>query len=168
MDGGNRGERPMALTTQMPTGATKNGAATPPTGLPAEQLYTWLEWVQDDLRRNAIRLEVSGAALPGQDEQEAAAAARAEGFQQAELLREFFGNPFRPALLDPCWLHWNDDCVVRLARAIYDEMRFEDLPILGDALEEAGCGLPAVLEHCRTRRSHARGCWLVDQILGND
>ena len=70
MDGGNRGERPMALTTQMPTGVTKNGAATPPTGLPAEQLYTWLEWVQDDLRRVETRIEYLEAARSQLAEQE--------------------------------------------------------------------------------------------------
>ena len=73
MDGGNRGERPMALTTQMPqmpTAAGKNGAATPPTGLPAEQLYTWLEWVQDDLRRVESRIEYLEAARSQLAEQE--------------------------------------------------------------------------------------------------
>ena len=70
MDGGNRGERPMALTTQMPNGATKNGAATPPTGLPSEQLYTWLEWVQDDLRRVETRIEYLEAARSQLAEQE--------------------------------------------------------------------------------------------------
>ena len=49
----------MAMTTQRPRGTASETAATaaPPTGLPAEQLYTWLEWVQDDLRRLEARLE---------------------------------------------------------------------------------------------------------------
>ena len=49
----------MAMTTQLPRGTASGPAATaaPPTGLPAEQLYTWLEWVQDDLRRLEARLD---------------------------------------------------------------------------------------------------------------
>jgi hypothetical protein len=59
VDSGTRGERPMAMTTQLPRGTANQPAATAaaPTGLPAEQLYTWLEWVQDDLRRLEARLD---------------------------------------------------------------------------------------------------------------
>ena len=59
VDSGMRRERPMAMTTQLPRGTANEPAATaaPPTGLPAEQLYTWLEWVQDDLRRLEARLD---------------------------------------------------------------------------------------------------------------
>src|SRR5437588_522811 len=52
-----------------------------------------------------------------------------------------------------------------LARAAYDERRFGDLPVLADALEEAGCTDEAILAHCRGRGPHARGCWVLDQIL---
>jgi hypothetical protein len=62
----------MSMSTQMP--AAQNGArantSTPPTGLPAEQLYTWLEWVQDDLRRIEARLEYLEAARGQLREQE--------------------------------------------------------------------------------------------------
>jgi hypothetical protein len=52
-----------------------------------------------------------------------------------------------------------------MARVLYDDHRFEDLPILADALEEAGCDDDGVLSHCRLFPRHARGCWVVDAIL---
>jgi hypothetical protein len=52
-----------------------------------------------------------------------------------------------------------------LAQVIYDERRFADLPILADALEEAGCTNTDILDHCRLPGEHVRGCWVVDLIL---
>jgi hypothetical protein len=83
-----------------------------------------------------------------------------------KLLRDVFGNPFRPSPLDPSWLAWNGGTVPRMAQAIYDDRRFSDLPILADALEEAGCSNPDILAHCRSEGPHVRGCWVVDLILG--
>ena len=68
--------------------------------------------------------------------------------------------------LDPAWLAWNDGTVRRLAAAIYEERAFARLPVLGDALEEAGCRDEGVLTHCREPGPHVRGCWLVDLLLG--
>jgi hypothetical protein len=85
--------------------------------------------------------------------------------QRVGLIRELFGNPFRPVTIEPAWLAWNDGTVRQLARAIYEEGRFQDLPVLADALEEAGCADPQLLEHCRSVGGHARGCWSLDQIL---
>jgi hypothetical protein len=93
-------------------------------------------------------------------------AARAERLAQCDLLRDAFGNPFCPELFAPAWLRWNDRCVVHMAQAIYEERRFEDLPILADALEEAGCDNEIILWHCREPAEHARGCWVLDAILG--
>ncbi len=84
----------------------------------------------------------------------------------AHLLRDVIGNPFRPALADPAWLTWADGTVPRLAQAIYEGRRFEQLPILADALEEAGCADAAILGHCRSPAAHARGCWGLDLLLG--
>jgi hypothetical protein len=84
------------------------------------------------------------------------------------LLRDIFGNPFRPVSIDPAWLQWHGGTVVRLAAAIYDERRFEDMPILADALEEAGCADGHLLDHCRLPGEHARGCWLLDHLLGKE
>ena len=87
---------------------------------------------------------------------------------QSDLLRDLFGNPWRPCLLDPTWLAWNDGCVVRVARGVYDEGRFGILPVLADALEEAGCGDAGVLGHLRGPGPHARGCFVLDGLLGKE
>jgi hypothetical protein len=91
----------------------------------------------------------------------------APGFQ-CWVLHDLFGNPFRPVALDPAWFRWNDGLVIRLAQAIYDDKNFEDLPVLADALEEAGCTDPEILGHCRGGGEHVRGCWAVDLILGKE
>jgi len=82
---------------------------------------------------------------------------------QSQLLRDIFGNPFRPVTVDPEWL---TSTVVALARGIYDERAFDRLPILADALQDAGCENADVLDHCRGPGPHARGCWVVDLLLG--
>jgi hypothetical protein len=82
---------------------------------------------------------------------------------QADLLRDIFGNPFRPVAVDPRWLTSD---VVELARGIYADCAFDRLPILADALQDAGCDHPDVLTHCRCDGPHVRGCWVVDLLLG--
>jgi hypothetical protein len=86
----------------------------------------------------------------------------------ADMLRDLCGNPFRPVTIDPFWLAWNDGTVVRMAQAIYEDGLFTHLPILADALEEAGCNNPVILAHCRQPGGHQRGCWLVDLLLGKE
>jgi hypothetical protein len=81
----------------------------------------------------------------------------------ADLMREVFGNPFRPVEIDASWRTTN---VVALAQAFYEERAFERMPILGDALEESGCDNTGILNHCRQPGEHVRGCWVVDQVLG--
>jgi hypothetical protein len=77
-------------------------------------------------------------------------------------LRCIFGNPFRPVSVDPSWRTSN---VTALAQAIYDEKAFDRLPILADALEDAGCDNQDILSHCRQPGEHVRGCWVVDLVL---
>jgi hypothetical protein len=84
----------------------------------------------------------------------------------AELLREVIGNPFRGAKADPAWLAWNGGTVVALAESIYQERAFDQLPVLADALEDAGCRDSDLLAHCRAPGPHVRGCWVVDLMLG--
>jgi hypothetical protein len=86
--------------------------------------------------------------------------------RQCDLLRDLFGNPLAPVRIEPAWRGWNESTVARLARAIYLEERFEDLAILADALEEAGCSDADVLAHCRAGGEHVRGCWLLDALIG--
>ncbi len=82
-----------------------------------------------------------------------------------QMLRDIIGNPFRPVALNPAW---KTRTVVQLAKNLYEERRFEDMPVLADALEEAGCDDPAVLGHCRGSGPHVRGCWAVDLLLGKE
>jgi hypothetical protein len=81
-------------------------------------------------------------------------------------IREIFGNPFRPVAVNPAWLAWNDGTVRRIAQSIYDKRAFDRMPILADALEEAGCDNEDILNHCRGEEPHVRGCWVVDVVLG--
>lgn len=83
---------------------------------------------------------------------------------QCRLLRDILGNPFRPVAVDPTWL---TSTVTQLSAGIYEERAFDRLPILADALMDAGCDHPDVLAHCRSSGPHARGCWVVDFLLGN-
>ncbi len=84
---------------------------------------------------------------------------------QCALLRDILGNPFRPVTLRPAWFTWNDRTVLKLAQGIADELAFERLPVLGDALEEAGCSDEEILSHLRGSGPHVRGCWAVDLLL---
>lgn len=88
-----------------------------------------------------------------------------ESSAQAAILRCIFGNPFRSVTLDLSWLTSN---VTAIAQAIYDEPAFDRLPILADALEDAGCANQDILEHCRGPGPHVRGCWVVDLLLGKE
>ncbi len=84
------------------------------------------------------------------------------------LLRDVFGPlAFRPAGVAPSVLTWTGGTVPRLAQAVYHERAFDRLPVLADALEEAGCDSPEILAHCRQAGEvHVRGCWVLDLILG--
>jgi hypothetical protein len=88
----------------------------------------------------------------------------------ADLLRCIFGIPyrgykvgFRPFVFD---LAWRTDTAIALARQMYDSREFGAMPILADALQDAGCEDEQVLSHCRDAGPHARGCWVVDGVLG--
>ncbi len=85
---------------------------------------------------------------------------------QAGLLRDITGNPFRPAFVEPAWLHWRGGLIAQMARQMYQDRQFTDLPILADALEEAGCADEAILAHCRLPGEHVRGCWVIDLLTG--
>jgi hypothetical protein len=90
----------------------------------------------------------------------------AEKLAQAVLIRDVFGNPFRPTSVDPLWLRSHDGAAVKRAQAIYDNRAFERMPMLADILEQAGCQDAAILAHCRRPGPHVRGCWVIDLLLG--
>lgn len=91
----------------------------------------------------------------------------AQGFLKPDtfrpLLREVFGDTLSGNSLKPAWLTSD---VVGIARGCYEDRAFDRLPILADALEDAGCDDHAVLSHCRGSGAHVRGCWVVDLVLG--
>ncbi|QJW94286.1 hypothetical protein [Frigoriglobus tundricola] len=81
-----------------------------------------------------------------------------------ELLRDIFGNPFRPVTFSPLW---RTDNAVSLAHTIDESREFGAMPILADALQDAGCDSADILDHCRNASlTHVRGCWVVDLVLG--
>jgi hypothetical protein len=84
---------------------------------------------------------------------------------QSALIRDIFGNPFRPIALDP---RWRSADVVGLARGIYDERAFDRMPLLADALMDAECDDEQVIGHCRSEGPHIRGCSVVDLVLGKE
>jgi hypothetical protein len=91
------------------------------------------------------------------------------GKAQADLVRDLFGPlPFRTIALSPAVLAWDDHTIPNIAQTIYWERAFDRVPILGDALEEAGCADQAVLLHLRGPGPHVRGCWALDAILSKD
>jgi hypothetical protein len=82
------------------------------------------------------------------------------------FLRDIFGNPFRPVAFAP---EWRTDTAVALAKQMYDSREFGAMPILADALQDAGCDNADILSHCRdTSLTHVRGCWVTDLVLGKE
>jgi hypothetical protein len=117
---------------------------------------------------------LSGTPPQGDEEPDESFAARILGNEVArghrtriaaelcELLRELFGNPFRTVAVGSLTSTEN---VRALAGPIYEEERFADLPVLADALEDAGCANTELLEHLRQSGGHVRGCWALDAVL---
>ena len=106
------------------------------------------------------------SAPPGTDQEVAYFQGRERGeLEISSLLRCIFGNPFRPVAFDP---RWRAETAVALAGGIYDGRHFDRLPILADALEDAGCDAADLLAHLRASGPHARGCWALDAVLGKE
>jgi hypothetical protein len=81
-----------------------------------------------------------------------------------QLVRDVFGNPFRPVAFNPAW---RTDTALSLAQQMYESRDFGAMPILADALQDAGCDSEEILNHCRDATlTHVRGCWVVDLVLG--
>ena len=93
-------------------------------------------------------------------------ARKKEGCRQSASLRDVFGNPFRPVAFDAAW---RTSTAVALATQMYDSRDFGAMPILADALQDAGCTSDDILDHCRDpKQTHVRGCWVVDLVLGKE
>ena len=89
----------------------------------------------------------------------------AEHQEQTALVHCLFGNPFHPQSVGAAWLTQE---VKSLAEAIYAGRAFDRMPHLADALEATGCTNPDLIQHCRSSREHARGCWVLDLLLGKE
>jgi hypothetical protein len=90
-----------------------------------------------------------------------------EANAQAGLVRCVVGNPFRPPpVIPPAVLAYRGGAIKRLGEAIYAARRFEDLPVLADLLEEAGCCDAALLGHLRGPGPRVLGCHALDAVLG--
>jgi hypothetical protein len=88
------------------------------------------------------------------------------GNVQCDMIRELFGNPFRAVTFSS---EWRTDTALSLARQMYESREFSAMPILADALQDAGCNNEEVLSHCRdANQVHVRGCWVVDCVLGKE
>jgi hypothetical protein len=93
------------------------------------------------------------------------------GFQ-TDLVRDIFGNPFRPITVESAWV---TPTVTTLASAAYEERTLPSgeldparLAVLADALEEVGCDNADMLNHLRSPGTHVRGCWVVDLLLAKE
>lgn len=84
------------------------------------------------------------------------------------LLHELFGNPFRPCAVPPEWRTWHQGTVVQIAGQISKGRVWQVMPVLADALEDAGCDNVDILNHLRGSGPHTRGCWALDLILGKE
>jgi hypothetical protein len=132
----------------------------------AYRLSMWFEGALDI----AIRVALTTANAAGYSDYESDFAfqkdVEVEYPHQCSLLREILGNPFQTFWVEPSCLTWNNGTVVKIAEVIYEDRAFERLPILADALEDAGCNDADILAHCRGPGPHVRGCWVVDLLLG--
>jgi hypothetical protein len=81
------------------------------------------------------------------------------------LIREIVGNPFRPVAVNLSWL---TSTALALAGQMYESRDFSAMPILADALMDAGCDNEDILNHCRHSGTHVRGCWVIDLLLGKE
>ena len=137
--------------------------------------------LHDGVNRTAIRIHarisriVTVADVPTAVEQSCsfARAARERGARrnsdelspdevQVRLIRDIFGNPYLPVACDPAW---RTSDVMLLARGIYEEKAFDRMPILADALQDAGCTSDELLNHLRDPlATHVRGCWALDLV----
>ena len=104
-----------------------------------------------------VQLAIQAVRLPDEHER------NAYWKHYADVFRDVAGYPFRPVTLHP---RWQSETVVALATGIYADRAFDRLPVLADALEEAGCDNRDLLAHCRGPGPHVRGCWAVDLLLG--
>ncbi len=135
-------------------------------------LLPW-SWADEQLTRAAVLVTSHGlyyaedaADYARRSVADSAGEADREEEVQCALLREVVG-PWPDLLrVQPLWLLANDGAARRLAEEADSEGAFDLLPILADALEDAGCGEEEILRHLRGPNAHVAGCWCLDLLLG--
>jgi hypothetical protein len=124
------------------------------------------EWAAAAYGYDARGPESSSAAVRRGTDRKFQRGKAAERARQVPLVHELFGDPFSRAKLDPAW---RTDTAVSIARTAYEKREFGALPILADALQDAGCNHDCLLTHLRdTVAPHYRGCWALDWVLGKE
>jgi hypothetical protein len=140
------------------------GSFTRPLGAHAANLLAYIPHAEGELqkwrkRASDISLSVTYAAVEAGVDELVRLNVR---MNQRNIIQDIFGNPFRPVTLNPSWL---TSTVLALANGIYSEKAFDRMPILADALQDAGCDNEDILNHCRQAGEHCRGCFVVDLLL---
>jgi hypothetical protein len=113
------------------------------------------------LASNSLDSKPDSCRIRGKARQELSLAIEKE---HADYVRDIFGNPFRRTVFQGMF---RDDHIQSIARLIYENKRYGDLPILADLLEESGILDQELISHCRSRSVHVKGCWALDWILGH-
>jgi hypothetical protein len=136
-------------------------------GLDQEKYQAWQSawdsaWLQQGYHLSEAK-NIADANMPAEWVASGKSASSAERKYQSLVFRDIFADPFRLVTVEPSWA---TPSVVQLAQAVYDDRAFDRLPILADALHEAGCDNADILDHCRKPGEHAKGCWVVDLLLG--
>jgi len=81
------------------------------------------------------------------------------------LIYDIMGHPYASPQFSPTWRTF---ATTGIASTIYEDHAFSTMPMLADALEEAGCDNSDILSHCRSKSPHVQGCWVLDLILGKE
>jgi hypothetical protein len=123
-----------------------------------------------DLALFAVQCAATENAVFGTVSQAVQALARAEGIGEEKARRLIY--PAYREVVGP-WAvrvfprpEWRTVTVVSLAEGMYESRDFKAMPVLADALEDAGCNWEEMLDHCRAGGPHVRGCWALDTVLG--
>jgi hypothetical protein len=128
-----------------------------------EEAETRYRWRTDDLNlkvvRHAAYLRTSG---DSDSVRYATSYMSFDNKTNSRFFRCIFGNPYHPVIFSP---EWRTDTAISLARQMYETREFSAMPILADALQDAGCDNDDILDHCRDPGPHVRGCWVIDLVL---
>lgn len=117
---------------------------------------------EENFGLDAMKALVSGCSLAARDASAALGGRQSLTTEIAALLREIVGNPVPRVVFDDAW---RTSDVLAMARGMYETRDFGALPIMADAIQDAGCEEVGILDHCRGPGPHVRGCWVVDLVL---